>query len=154
MRKARHQLVIALSLLVVCGCQPAAQEGQRVAPLKLGKVDVMRVMEERPETTEIRLDWATLAGKNYNELSKAKNQVEYQELQKQIAKQDEAWQKRMDTFMEKSIAEVEVEAEKVAREQGLDMIVVENPLTKTLKYCDGPDLSTDILIRLQSSGGQ
>lgn len=141
-------------MLLVCGCQPAAQEGQRVAPLRIGKIDFLRVMEERPETTQIRLDWTTLVGKNYSDLSRAQNQVEYQELQKQIAKQDQEWRDRMDAFMEKSIAEVEVEAEKVAREQGLDLIVVDNSLTKTLKYCDGPDLSTDILIRLQDRGGQ
>lgn len=152
MLKAPHRLLIALSLLVVCGCEPAPKEGEKIAPLKLGRVDVMRVMEERPETVQIRLDWSYLAGKNYNDMANVKGQAEYEELQKQIAKQSEEWQKRMDTFMEKSIAEVEVEAEKVAREQGLDLIVVDNPLTKTLKYCSGPDLSTDILIRLQNGG--
>lgn len=136
-------------LAMVTGCQQPAPQGERVSALKLGTVDVMRVMEEKPETVQIKLDWATLAGKTYTELANAKDRAEYDILQKQIAKQSEEWQKRMDTFMEKSIAEVEVEAEKLAREQGLDLVVVDNTITETLKYNGGVDLTTEILFRLQ-----
>lgn len=147
------QTIVVVSLgAALCGCQGAPSEGQSVAPLKLGTVDVMRVMEEKPETVQIKLDWATQAGRTYTELANVKDKAAYEALQKQIAKQSEAWQKRMDEFMEKSIAEVEVEAEKLARERGLDMIVVDNTLTKTLKYTNGQDLTTDILIRLQNGG--
>jgi hypothetical protein len=146
---------VGLVLLAgLCGCNqaPPPKEGEKIDALKLGTVDVMRVMEEKPETVQIRLDWAAQAGRTYTDLSKVDDKVEYDALQKQIAKQNEDWQKRMDAFMEKSISEVEVEAEKLAREKGLDMVVIDNPLTKTLRYHNGQDLTTDILFRLQSGG--
>ena len=154
MKAARSAIALVALLLAVAGCNqaPAPKEGEKIAPLKLGTVDVLRVMEERPETVQIRLDWTTLTGRNYTDLAAVKDKAQYDALQKQIAKQSEEWQKRMDTFMEKSIAEVEVEAEKLAREKGLDMVVVDNPLTKTLRYHDGQDLTTDILFKLQDGG--
>lgn len=151
--KAHYRIAALAMLVVVCGCQPpAAKEGEKVSPLKLGTVDVMRVMEEQPETVQIRLDWATQAGQTYTQLANATDKARYDALQKQIAEQSVAWQKRMDTFMEKSVAEVEQEAGKLARERGLDLVVVDNTLTKTLKYNNGEDLTTDILFRLQNAG--
>lgn len=143
-------LFFLLPLLAGCEKQPA--EGEKIAPLRLGTVDVMRVMEEKPETVQIKLDWAEQAGRTYSELSKVENKAQYDALQKQIAEHSAAWQKRMDTFMEKSIAEVEIEAEKLAREKNIDVVLVDNPMTKTLRYHDGQDLTTDILIRLQNGG--
>lgn len=153
MKASTRAWVVAALLLVVSGCgDPAPKEGEKVGKLRLGTVDVMRVMEEKPETVQIKLDWATQAGTTYNQLVNAKDKVEYGALQKQIAKQNEAWQKRMDEFMKKSVAEVEVQAEKLAREKGIDVVLVDNNLTKTLKYSDGEDLTTEILIRLQNGG--
>ncbi len=150
MRTSWRQVSLLLLLLPwVVGCESPPAEGEKIAPLRLGTVDVMRVMEERPETVQIRLDWAEQAGKTYTDLSHVKDKTEYDALQKQIAEHSEAWQKRMDSFMEKSISEVEIEAEKLAREKNLDIILVDNPMTKTLRYHDGQDLTTDILIRLQ-----
>ena len=103
--KAHYRIAALAMLVVVCGCQPpAAKEGEKVSPLKLGTVDVMRVMEEQPETVQIRLDWATQAGQTYTQLANATDKARYDALQKQIAEQSVAWQKRMDTFMEKSVA--------------------------------------------------
>lgn len=145
----RQASLLLLLLPWVAGCDNQPVDGEKIAPLRLGTVDVMRVMEEKPETVQIRLEWSEQAGKTYTELSNVKDKAEYDALQQQIAEHSTAWQKRMDVFMEKSIAEVEIEAEKLAREKKLDIILVDNPLTKTLRYRDGQDLTTDILIRLQ-----
>lgn len=137
------------SVLVVAGCQSAPKEGEKISALKIGTVDVMRVMEETPETVQIRLDWKTQAGDTYLALNNVKNQQEYEVLQQQITAHSEAWQERMNTYMEKSIAEVESEAATLAEERRLDLVVVDNPLTETLKYHSGEDLTLDILLRLQ-----
>ena len=152
MARARQAIVLLGLLTSLSGCSGEPPEGQSVGALKLGTVDVIRVMEEKPETVQIKLDWATQAGRTYTDLANVKDKVAYEALQKQIAEQSQTWQKRMNDFMEKSIAEVEIEAEKLARERGLDIIVVDNTLTKTLKYNNGQDLTTDILIRLQNGG--
>lgn len=152
MRQALTRALLLSALLAVSGCQTPAKEGEKIGALRLGTVDVMRVMEEKPETVQIKLDWATQAGETYTQLANAKDRAEYSELQKQIAKQSEAWQKRMDEFMEKSISQIEVEAEKLAREKNIDVVLVDNTLTRTLKYSAGEDLTTEILIRLQNGG--
>ena len=59
------------------------------------------------------------------------------------------WQKRMDDFMEESVNLIESETQKVAKEKGLDMVVVQNPLTKTVRYTDGEDLTLDVSLELQ-----
>jgi hypothetical protein len=151
--KAARGIAAAALLLVLAGCQPDQPAAdQKVGALRLGTVDVMRVMEEKPETAQIRLDWAAQAGDTYARLGDVKDKAEYDKLQQEIKKSNQEWQKRMDAFMEKSIAQVEVEAEKLAREKGIDLVVVDNPMTKTLRYHNGEDLTTDILLRLQSGG--
>ena len=117
--------------------------------MKVGTVDVMRIMEERPETMDIRLEWANQAGNTYLEISQVQDQAQAEALKKEIAKRSEAWQKRMDEFMEESIQLVESETQKVAKEKGLDMVVVQNPLTKTVRYTDGEDLTLDVSLELQ-----
>lgn len=117
--------------------------------MKVGTVDVMRVVEERPETRKIKLDWATQAGDTKVRLSNVANEAEYQAVQKEIAVQNEAWQQRMNEFMEESIKVMESEVEALAQEQKLDIVVVNNPLTNTVLYSNGEDVTTDVLIRLQ-----
>ena len=140
----------ALGLLgvVLAGCN-SGQDGKASALMKVGTVDVMRVMEERPETMDIRLEWANQAGNTYLEISQVQDQAQAETLQKEIAKRSEIWQRRMDDFMEESVNLIESETQKVAKEKGLDMVVVQNPLTKTVRYTDGEDLTLDVSLELQ-----
>ena len=48
--------------------------------MKVGTVDVMRVMEERPETMDIRLEWANQAGNTYLEISQVQDQAQAEAL--------------------------------------------------------------------------
>ncbi len=139
----RWAYLLILSLLL-CGCN--AGSGSSTA-LQLGTVDVMRVLEERPETVNIRLDWASQASDAYIALSGVKSEEEYLAVQAQLAENSESWQRRIDEFMEESIAIVEVEAEKIAKERGLDMVLVDNPFTRNLAYHDGEDITLDVLLR-------
>ena len=146
-----NKRVLALGLLgvVLAGCNSSSGDGKPSAQMKVGTVDVMRVMEERPETMDIRLEWANQAGNTYLEISEVQDQAQAEALQKEIAKRSEVWQKRMDDFMEESINLIETETQKVAKDKGLDMVVVQNPLTKTVRYTDGEDLTLDVSLELQ-----
>ena len=77
----------ALGLLgvVLAGCN-SGQDGKASALMKVGTVDVMRVMEERPETMDIRLEWANQAGNTYLEISQVQDQAQAEALKKEIAK--------------------------------------------------------------------
>lgn len=131
----------------LAGCGPSSEES--TAKLKVGTVDVIRVMEERPETVDIRLEWASQAGSTYMEISEVQDEAEAQALKAEIDRRSQAWQRRMDGFMEESIQLVEKETALIARERGLDIVVVDNPLTETLKYREGEDLTLDVSLKLQ-----
>lgn len=142
---------IALALGVACaltaGCDSADKEPQK---LKVATVDIMRVMEERPETVAIRLDWASQRGDTAMKISKVKSEEEAEALRKQIEKRSEDWQKRVDAFMEDSIKKVEKSTAEIAKERGLDIVVVDNPLTQTVKFRDGEDITLDVSVKIQN----
>lgn len=139
-------VLLGLVCLYTSGCNGGSSEP---AKLKVGTVDVIRIMEERPETMDIRLDWAEQAGQTSIELSQVKDETEAVALRQEIEKRSKAWQKRMDEFMEESINLVETEASALAKEKGLDIVLVDNPLTKTIRYRDGEDLTLDVSFKLQ-----
>lgn len=138
--------IIGIALLVLCGCESDSKASSK---LNVGTVDIIRVMEERPQTIDIRLDWASQAGSTYLELSQVEDQAEAHNLQQEIQKRSEQWQRRMDEFMEESIRLVEKEAVSLAHERNLDLVLVDNPLTETIRYHDGEDLTLDISLKLQ-----
>lgn len=141
---ARISLAAATAAIFV-GCGP-----QEPAKLKVATVDIVRVLEERPETRKIRLEWARQAGDTYIRLSETADSAEALTLQQEIQKSSEEWQKRMDVFMDESVNLVEKEAAILAKEHGLDIVVVDNPMTKTVRYSDGEDLTLDISFKLQN----
>lgn len=140
---------LALAAVLVTACGSESENGQP-AKLKVGTVDIMRVMENRPETVKIRLDWASQAGNTYMEISKVRDGAEARAVQEEIAKRSVEWQKRMDAFMEESVALVEKETAILAKERGLDLVVVDNPLTNSIRYREGEDLTLDVQIQLQN----
>ena len=144
-----RRLLASLALGCVClsGCGSGGGDGK----LKVGTVDIMRVMEERTETRAIRLEWAAQAGDTYMRISQVKDSAEATKLQKEIQERSLEWQKRMDSFMEESIQLVEKEAAEIAKERGIDLVVVDNPLTRTVRYRDGEDITLDVSVKLQSN---
>lgn len=137
----------ALATLVMAGCAP---KSETPAKLKVGTVDVMRVMEGRPETADIKLEWANQAGETYLQISSVKDQAEAMALQKEIEKRSDAWQTRMDEFVQESIDLVQQETAVIAKEKGLDIVLADNPLTKTIRYREGEDLTLDVSLELQN----
>ena len=145
MNKLRQSLaVLVLGCVVLSGCGDGTPR-----KLTVGTVDVMRVMEERPETRAIRLEWSSQAGDTYMRLSDVQDSAEAMALQKEIEERSAEWQKRVDAFMEESIQLVEASAAEIAKERGIDLVVVDNPLTQTVKYREGEDITTDISLLLQ-----
>ena len=83
-------------------------------------------------------------------ISNVKSEEEAETLRKQIEKRSADWQKRVDAFMEDSIKKVEKSTAEIARERGLDIVVVDNPLTRTVKYRDGEDITLDVSVKIQN----
>lgn len=151
--KIARELKGCCVLLLICsgfitGCNSGPEEDG--AKLKIGTVDIIRVMEERPETMAIRLDWSQQAGNAYLEISGVSDMKEARALEQEIAKRSKVWEERMDAFMEESVALVETEAEKLAKERGLDLVLVDNPMADSIQYREGEDLTLDVSLKLQS----
>lgn len=140
-------MALGVACALTVGCGGADKEPQK---LKVATVDIMRVMEERPETVAIRLDWASQRGDTAMKISNVKSEEEAEALRKQIERRSEDWQKRVDAFMEDSIKKVEKSTAEIAKERGLDIVVVDNPLTHTVKYRDGEDITLDVSVKIQN----
>lgn len=146
MKTAATRIAVVAALLAFAGgCGP-----QEPSKLKVATVDIVRIMEERPETRKIRLEWARQAGDTYVRLAETADSAEALALQQEIQKRSEEWQRRMDNFMDESVNLVEKEAAALAKEHNLDIVVVDNPMTKTVRYSDGEDLTLDISFKLQN----
>jgi len=143
--------VVSAALFSLVACGPQEGEGQ-TPKIKVATVDVVRIMEERPETVDVRLDWKAQKGDTFMRLSGVNDEAEAAEIQEEIKKRADAWQKRMDTFMEESIELVESTATDIAKERGIQLVVVDNPMTRTVRYRDGEDITLDVNLRLQELG--
>lgn len=146
-RKRYASFILGLACFVVIGCNGGDKEPQK---LKVATVDIMRVLEEQPETVAIRLDWTSQRGDTAVRISELKSKEEADALRKEIAKRSEKWQKQVDAYMEKSVKQVEKSTAEIAKERGIDLVVVDNPLTHTVKYYDGEDISLDVSVKLQN----
>lgn len=140
-------LLVGLTFLV-SGC--GSTEVSKDSELSIGTVDVMRVMEERPETVQIKLEWAAQAGSTYLEMTELTNQDEQAALQSKVARSSEQWRQRMAKFVADSVKEVEAAGAAVAKERNLDIVLVDNPLTRPIKYLEGDDITLDVMLKIQS----
>ena len=142
---ARALMGLAVLASLGCGCG-----GNDDGKLKVATVDIVRVMEERPETRQFKMEWARQAGDTYIKLSDVGDKSEALALQQEIQKQSEEWQKRTNAFMDESVKLVQKQAAALAKERGVDLVVVDNPMTHTVTYSDGDDLTLDINFKLQN----
>lgn len=138
---------VVLASLLATGCGP--DSSSEPSKLKVGTVDIMRAMEERPETVQIRLEWAAQAGSTYLEMSGVANKEQYAALKAQVDQRSAAWQKRMVDFMNDSIKQIDKSASTVAKERGLDIVLVDNAMTKPVKFTEGDDITLDVMVEMQ-----
>ena len=89
----RPLFINALSLtlgVIILATSSCSQGDSQKRPLKVGTVDVLRVMEGRPETMDIRLDWTTQAGSTYLELANVTDEKQAEALKVEITKRSAA----------------------------------------------------------------
>lgn len=141
----RALLGLAFLAFLSCGCGSSGD-----GKLKVATVDIVRVMEERPETRQIKMDWARQAGDTYIKMSDVEDKSDALALQQEVQKQSEEWQKRTNAFLDESVKLVQKQAAALAKERGVDLVVVDNPMTHTITYSDGDDLTLDITFKLQN----
>jgi len=59
------------------------------------------------------------------------------------------WKKKINDMMQTSIKQITEQTSDVAKQRNLDMVVVDTPYSHTIQYIDGPDVSTDVILKLK-----
>lgn len=151
--------LVGLSLLLGgCGNSAPVGNGARTVQdgpavkLRVAKIDTARVMADMKEYKELESAmvkdktayYATLP-KDPRNIDKAK--ADQMRVNAQ-AKQGE-WQKKISEMTQTSIKLITEQTAEVARVRNLDMVVVDTPYSHTIQYIDGPDVSTDVILKLK-----
>lgn len=135
-------------LLGVCLAVTGCNEGDR--PLKVGVVDTARVIEERPEAVDIRLDWVKDASDLYLEMTDpGDGKVDWEAVRIDAEQRSARWEKQVGDFVAQAVAAVREHSSEVAREKGLDMVVVNNPYLSPVQYCSGEDITLDVILKMK-----
>lgn len=140
-------LVAALLGLVAVGCGKGEPRKMTV-----GVVDTERVVQDMPEFREMNLDWAADTGGFLSSIPRSQEELSKQkadELNARIKRSSEVWKARSSKFYQNAWSRITGASEKVAREKGLDMVVINTQHMRAVQYAAGEyNVTTDILIQL------
>ncbi|MEW6278194.1 MAG: hypothetical protein AB1758_06200 [Candidatus Eremiobacterota bacterium] len=144
----RLTLLSAVLAVVLSGC---GQEKQGPA-VKAGVVDTVRILNEMPEYRDLNLDWVRQTGEFYDSLPRDRQQLkdpkQLDAVRSDLRSRSETWQKRSDDFFRETYDRIKAASEEVAREKGLDLVVVDTPYVPAVQYSAGDNITTDVLLRL------
>ncbi|MCE7871980.1 OmpH family outer membrane protein [bacterium CPR1] len=133
-------------LLLVAGCGQGEPR-----KLTVGVVNTERVVSEMPEFRDINLSWAAETGSFLSSIPKSKEELDQRklkELNDRIQHASKSWQARSSKFYEDAYRRITSASEQVARERGLDIVVIDTMHLPAVQYTSGENVTTDILIKL------
>ncbi len=137
----RNGFLILLALLGLAGC------GDADRPLRVGVLDTIRALEEQPEVADFKLEWTEDASRMILEMESVDPKSE--QFQAQFQKSAEQWEKRVNQFLESTVDKVRQDAAEVARQKGLDLVILRTPYLRSVHYFDGEDITTDVVLHLK-----
>lgn len=144
MRKALALAVLVAAVTVGCG-------ESKPRKMTVGVVDTERVVAEMPEFREMNLTWAADTGSFLSSIPRSRDELDkkkYQELNDRIAASSKVWQARSSKFYQDAWSRISSAGAVVAKERGLDMIVIDTQHLPAVQYSSGENVTTDILIQL------
>lgn len=145
----RRLLTASLLGLFVVGCGPSTPPKMTV-----GVVDTERVVSEMPEFREMNLTWAADTGGFLSSIPTSQEDMSKQkaeEINKRIASSSKIWQARSSKFYQEAWSRISKAGEEVARQRGLDMVVIDTRHMPSVQYFSGDNITTDILLQLNTS---
>lgn len=138
---------ILLSLvLLIAGC--GQSEPRR---LKVGVVNTERVVSEMPEFRDMNLSWAAETGSFLSSIPQSREEFDkrkLKDLNDRIQRASKSWQARSSKFYEDAYRRITQASEQVARERGLDVVVIDTMHLPAVQFTSGENVTTDILIKL------
>ena len=161
--KARLVTLSAAGLLALAasGCEKQAPIGSGARTvlegpaikLRVGKIDTTRILADMPQYKELQSAMVKDKAAYYDSMPKMDPKKISKEGWDQLrvkaqAKQGE-WQKKISDMMKESIKQITDQTAEIAKQRNLDMVVVDTPYSHTIQYIDGPDVSTDVILKLK-----
>ncbi|GMU53510.1 MAG: hypothetical protein AMXMBFR33_26560 [Candidatus Xenobia bacterium] len=138
-------VLLSLVLLVV-GCGQGEPR-----KLKVGVVNTERVVSEMPEFRDMNLSWAAETGSFLSSIPQSREEFDkrkLKDLNDRIQRASKSWQARSSKFYEDAYRRITQASEQVARERGLDVVVIDTMHLPAVQYTSGENVTTDILIKL------
>lgn len=139
-------IAAALLGLVAVGCGQSQPRKMTV-----GVVNTERVVQELPEFREMNLDWAADTGGFLSSIPSTQadmNKKKAEELNQRIARSSEVWKARSSKFYQDAWGRITNASAVVAKQRGLDMVVIDTVHMPSVQYTSGENITTDILIQL------
>jgi Skp family chaperone for outer membrane proteins len=148
-------LLLAISLLAG-GCVSRAQQRDGRLPMLVAIVNVERILPELPEYREYSEKYMQDREKLFDGLPSVSDEQKLkaflsdskrQEIEKSVQKWDELKRK----FTEQMMERIRASANAVAREKGIDVVLVSAPWHKVGQRM-AVDITTDVILALKESG--
>lgn len=124
--------------------------------MKVGVVNTARIVAEHPDYQSINIQWMeervkmqSMVPADPDALSVSERNALQQKLQKEADARSKEFDKLARDFMQKMQDGVKQSAEAVAKQKGIDLVIIDTPGYPTVLYNSGENITTDILLRMK-----
>ena len=151
MRLVLLAAVAGLGLAGLVGCSGSGPQ------MKVGIVNTARIVQENPKYLDLnvllmqeRNAVYSQIPSNVRELSDSAKRKLQEKLAKEAAERSGQFDKLVRDFMQKLQGDIQDSAGEVARDKGIDMVIIDTPYYPTVLYSSGENITTDILLKMRS----
>lgn len=150
-RMAACAALAGLGLLGLVGCTAKGPQ------MKVGVVNTARIVEQNPKYLDLNMIWVEEKNAVYSQIPSdigRRSDAEKRDLQAKLTKEagerSAKFDKLVRDFMKQMQTDIQDSAATVAREKGIDMIIIDTPYFPTVLYCGGENVTTDILLKMKT----
>lgn len=149
-RLAAAALVTVWGLLGLTACT------ERQPQMKVGIVNTARIVQENPKYLDLNVLLMQERDAVYSQipanvgsLPDSEKRKLQEKLSKEAAERSGQFDKLVRDFMTKLQGDIKQSAEQVAREKGIDVVIIDTPYMPTVLYQSGENITTDILLKMR-----
>lgn len=150
MRLAACAALAGMGLLGLVGCAKGPQ-------MKVGVVNTARIVEQNPKYLDLNMIWVEEKNAVYSQIpsnvgtwSDAEKRDLQTKLQKEAGERSAKFDKLVRDFMKQMQTDIQDSAGTVARDKGIDMVIIDTPYYPTVLYSAGENITTDILLKMKT----
>lgn len=144
-------VVLGMALLLMSG-------GCEQRSLRVGVVDTERIVRENPKFMELNVVLSDERSKLYSQIPRGvlsmtgdQKKALQEKLAKDAAERSSKFDKLYRESMKKLQEEIQVQAGEVAKDKGIDLVVVNTMNYPAVLYTSGENVTLDILLKMDGS---